>query len=217
MGSFLPLGVLDIAVNLYLWEKVKMMSFKLKMASIVGALFLATSANAATCTVNHVSFTLDGATGAQCMAGNDLSSRHGIEGQDLEVFELTGWVVGASTVAGIGDGIASFLSAPAVDATSGSWSLASFGGYGPLMIVLKSGHQWGAFLLEETIASLSGTWNVQRERCNANGCSTLDKALTHASVYHGVQPAAVPLPATGFALLGGLMGLAALRRKRKAA
>lgn len=191
------------------------MSLKLRIAAIIGAAFMASSAGAATCTVNNVSFTLDGAAGAQCRVGNDLGS-NGIEAQDLDLFDMTGWMVGDSTEAGVGDGIASFLSGPAVNATSGSWSLASFGGYGPLMIVLKSGHQWGAFLLEETMASLSGTWSIDRERCTVRGCTTVGKALSHASVYHGVQPSAVPLPATGFALIGGLLGLAALRRKRRA-
>jgi hypothetical protein len=150
------------------------------------------------------------------MAGNDLS-RNGIEAKDLEFFDMTGWSVGDSTESAVGDGVASFLSAPGGGATSGSWSLASFGGYGPLMIVLKSGHQFGAFLLQEAMNSLSGTWSIERDRCNANGCTKVGKVLSHASVYYTDQPAPVPLPAAGLMLLGGLAGLAALRRNRKAA
>ena len=193
-----------------------MMSFKLSMASIVAAVCLATSASAATCSVNSVHFTLDGATGAQCMAGDDLSP-HGIVAQNLNFFDLTDWVVGDSTVDGVGDGFVNFLNAPKTSATSGSWSLASFTSMGSLMIVLKSGHQFGAFLLAEATDSLSGTWNITRDRCNARGiCTTIGKQLTHASVYYNV-PAPVPVPAAGLMLLCGLGGLVALRRKRKTA
>lgn len=192
------------------------MSLKLRIAAIVGAMCLATSASAATCSINNVHFTLDGASGAQCMAGNNLNS-HGIVAEDLEFFALTGWLVGDSTVSGVGDGVAQFGDAPVKNTTSGTWSLASFTGTGSLMIVLKAGSQYGAFLLSQASESLSGTWGITREFCSLkNVCSTIGKPLSHASVYYNT-PAAVPVPAAGLMLLGGLGGLAALRRKRKAA
>lgn len=192
------------------------MSIRLRIVTIIGAICLASSASAATCSVNNVSFTLSGASGAQCVVGNDLG-RNGIEAKNLEFFDMAGWSVGDSTESSVGDGVASFLSAPAVRATSGSWSLASFGGYGPLMIVLKSGRKFGAFLLQDAMSSLSGTWSIERDRCTANGCTKIGKVLSHASVYYGDQPAPVPLPAAGLMLLGALAGLSALRRSGKAA
>lgn len=191
------------------------MNFRTKLAAIVGAFFLATtSANAATCVVNHVSFTLDGAAGSQCMAGNDLG-RHGIAANDLDFFGLTNWVVGVSTDPTAGDGSIG-AEATGQNTASGTWSIDSYSGMGPLMIVLKSGHQFGAFLLGDLASALSGTWSIERERCNARGCNTIGKDLSHASVYYSPVPSAVPVPAAGLMLLAGLAGLAALRRKRAA-
>lgn len=190
------------------------MNFRTRIAAIVGAMFLATSANAATCVVNHVSFTLDGASDAQCMAGNDLG-RHGIAENDLDFFGLTNWIVGVSTDPTAGDGSIE-AEATGQNSASGTWAITSYSGMGPLMIVLKSGHQFGAFLLGDLASALSGTWNIQRERCNVNGCTTLGKNLSHGSVYYSPVPSAVPVPAAGLMLLAGLAGLAALRRKRAA-
>ena len=192
-----------------------MMNFRTKIAAVVGAMFLATSANAATCVVNSVSFTLDAAAGAQCMGGNDLG-RHGIADNDLNFFGLTNWVVGVSTDLSAGDGSIE-ANGTGFSSSSGTWSITSAPSMSPLMIVLKSGHQFGAFLLNDMVSALSGTWNITRERCNDRGCTTLPKILSHASVYYSPVPSAVPVPAAGLMLLAGLGGLAALRRKRAAA
>lgn len=71
-------------------------------------------------------------------------------------------------------------------------------------MVLKAGNTFGAFLLNAA-EYMVGTWFTDRD-------------LSHASVYYGgtPQPAPILLPATGFLLLGGLGGLAMLRRRKKA-
>lgn len=191
------------------------MGIKIRIAAILGAVFLATSASAATCVVNSVSFTLEGAAGAQCMAGNDLG-RNGIAEQDLDFFGLTNWIVGVSTDPSEGDGSIE-ANGTGFSGSSGTWSIGSYPSMSPLMIVLKSGHQFGAFLLDDMVAALSGTWNISRERCTVRGCTTVGKNLSHASVYYSPVPSAAPVPAAGLMLLAGLGGLVALRRKRAAA
>ena len=198
-----------------------MMSIKLKIAAVIAAFCMASAANAATCSINNVSFTLNNAGGAECRAGNDLGW-NGIAEQNLEFFSLANWAEGDSTEDGVGDGSVTFASAPLVNSSSGMWSLNSYPGYGPLMIVLRSGHQYGAFLLDEIYATvaakvyagLSGTWGIQRNRCTPRGCTMVGKNLTRATVYYS-EPAAVPVPAAGFMLLAGLAGLAGLRRRSR--
>ncbi len=181
-------------------------------AALAAFFCLGSSVEAATCTLDTVSFTLNDAVGAQCVLGNDLGKK-GIAAKDLDFFGLTSWEVGASTDPTAGDGSigAGFTGG---GSSSGTWSVSSYAGLGPLMIVLKSGHKFGAFLLNDMVAALSGTWSITRERCSTKGCVTIGKNLSHASVYYAVVPSAVPLPAAGLMLLAGLTGLVALRRRR---
>lgn len=195
---------------------MKLGKFGIVSATAGALMALASASSAATCSIDGVTFTLDLSSTSTCVAGNDLGDK-GIVANDLSMFGLTGWGNGDSTDSGAGDGSVLFASAPIVDATSGNWSLQSYGGYNPLMIILKSGPQYGAFLITELFSGLSGTWSITQEQCNnRNRCQTTGKELSHASVYYNGEPSTVPLPAAGFLLLGGLGGLAALRRKRKA-
>jgi hypothetical protein len=96
------------------------------------------------------------------------------------------------------------------DLLSGTWSISV-----PVGFVLTNVHllfqtgvaqlnpDWAVFSIPDGI--LSGSWTVERH------------ALSHANVYGTLTPAAIPVPAAGLMLLGALGGLAALRRRRRAA
>jgi len=96
---------------------------------------------------------------------------------------------------------------------SGSWTLllpAAPAGFiwGALVIAMQSDEaafnpDWAAFGLAPGVSS--GWWSV------ANGSQN----LIYAGLYGQLLPSAVPLPAAGLTLAGGLAALGALRRRRK--
>ena len=181
--------------------------FKILIAASVVA-FGGASANAATvsCGVDTVQFTLEIAVDADCFAGNDLGNG-GIEDGNLEILGYDGWTLGDSTGA-TGDGVVTFSDTPTVGATSGTWGIASYGEYDPLLLILKSGPYYGGFLISEAVSGLSGSWSI------LDLGNEEPKQLSHTSLYYGpIDP--IPLPAAGWLLLGGLGGLAAMKRRRK--
>lgn len=180
------------------------------IALAVGMSLLAASASAATCGIGEITFELNTAGGADCIAGNDLGA-NGVTAQDLEVVGMTGWILGDSTDnTAASDGVVTFASAPTTNDTSGTWELNDFTGY-VVMIVLKADNYFAGF---SPIIGTSGDWNISFFNSNANGGqgSIEGKELSHASVYYQVSE--VPLPASAFLLLAGIGGIAVLRRKK---
>ena len=184
--------------------------FTLNALIVAGVLSLgAQAADALSCSTSQVKFTLtqgspDQALGATCVdSANDLNTIN----SSYSLFSLTGWTLGDSTGSSAGTGKVSFASAPTGGSTT--WSILNPLGYTDLVVVIKQANVFGAFLLDAS-AALSGSWLT-------NGPGQSVGGLSHASVYYTGTPSAVPLPATGLLILGGMGALAAFRARRKSA
>jgi hypothetical protein len=156
------------------------------------------SAVAATCTTS-ATFTVNPAVGSGCYA-IPLSTPSNINGSSndgfLDQFAASGFVAIADTDdSSVGAGSGAWVAVPINGANSGTFQISSAVGaqYTSLVLALKAGNGWAAFLLPDDV--LSGTWSSS-------------KRLSHANLY-GVL-SAVPLPpslptfAAGLALLGFL-------------
>lgn len=118
----------------------------------------------------------------------------------------------------------SFSTAPVLGTQSGTWAIDIFPEDTQVVITLKAGDSFGAFLL--TPFTTSGTWattgtNLSNFSVFYRSCATLEEARRLGCGTHDDggddTPSPVPLPAAGWLLLGGLGALAAMRRRRAAA
>lgn len=186
--------------------------FKSSMASMLalafamfGASIFSAQAAPMSCTTSTggsgATLTLSDATAAACFTGNDTNQIDSF----FPLFGMTGWVLSDKNDGPDGDGTIDFVTGPINGAKSGGWTIDTLAGLTKVVITLKAGNGFGAFLLDLTTPDpLSGTW-----------AST--KGLSHASIYYNGTPTIVPLPAGALLLITGIagLGLAARRRNKR--
>jgi len=156
-----------------------------------------------TCTTSGPSgtnFALANASNAECFTGNDTNQID----TSFSLFGMTGWMLSDKNDGPEGDGVIEFTDAPSNGDKSGDWAIDTLAELDNIVITLKAGNGFGAFLLDLTVSDpLSGTW-------------LSGKGLSHASIYYKGEPTKVPEPAIISLFALGLLGLGFARRSKKA-
>lgn len=139
---------------------------------------------------------------AACYSSNDTNT----VGASFSLGGISNWMLADKT-----DDGKDYLDGGFSQFGAGTWSILNPLGYESIMVTLKQGSSFAAFLLDPA-KPLTGIWNTFGPGKGATG------SLSHASVYFAgdTAPAPVPLPAGAALLPAGLAALALLRRRRKA-
>ncbi|MGB0659334.1 MAG: hypothetical protein ACPGNV_04065 [Mangrovicoccus sp.] len=177
-------------------------------AALLALVFSTAISMAATCNGPRQSnlFSLDYAGAAACYAGNDLNTIS----DETELFGLTGWTLAYSfDGSSSGDGKLGFDAFTGLGKKSGLWDMGDTSLAESVLVVLKAGRDYGAFLLTDTT---SGNWSLGKKKLSHY--SIWYRAADPSSPIGGPSPAPIPLPAAlPLVLTACGLGLYMARRK----
>jgi len=187
--------------------------------------FGAQGANAASlvsCNSDSGDVTTDVSPTSSCFGIESLSDGSNQKLGELNALSINGTTGGWSTLGrfnATGSNTNFSLDDSIVAGLQGNWSIfnAATNLYGEFMMVFKSAQGSNtdpAAFVGYILNGTSGTW---LSPFFATTGIAGRRTLSNVELYGRGDPSVIPLPAAGWLLLGGLGGLAALRRRRKAA
>ncbi|GLQ06292.1 hypothetical protein [Sneathiella chinensis] len=170
----------------------------------VGLSLISSTAFSATCSFGDTLF--DGTSGADLTTSTACEYYEGNDtnqiGLTIDPFGITDWTLAAKSDGPDGDG-ALTLSGVVDGDTSGSWDVGDFMGYTTVMISMKAGDAFAAYLLDTSFTS--GLWTTESVFPNRDG----GRELSHISLYYSPQLTQIPLPAALPLYLAGMLLLGA--------
>ncbi|HEU0223494.1 MAG TPA: hypothetical protein VFR34_14960 [Paracoccaceae bacterium] len=142
-------------------------------------------------------FALAKAVDKACQVGNPSNKIT----SSTSLFGLTGWILSQKNEdPSAGTGVIKFSKAPVNNTLFGLWGIADYAGFTNVLIALKAGNGFAAFLLDTNYHY--GIWAIT-------------KKLSNATIYYQGAPKPIPLPAAGLLMVGGIGALALLAARRR--